>query len=75
MRAGKETNVDTTTKSKQLYQVHMLCGCCYHRFDQVTVYAGYRWHRCPKCGGYFAKKVWGTQAVPLERHDSEDKAG
>jgi NMD protein affecting ribosome stability and mRNA decay len=77
---GKTELVDTPTDKiksvpKQLYLVHMLCGDCYHRFNQVTRCAGYRWHRCPKCGGYFAKKVWGTQAAPLERQDSEDKAG
>ncbi len=73
-RAMPETEVGTTAQV-HLYLVRMLCADCYHRFNQVTKYAGYRWHRCPKCGGYFAKKVWNTKAVPLERHDSEDKAG
>ena len=55
----------------QLYRVPMLCGSCYHRFDEVTVHAGYHWHQCPKCGCYFAKKVWGAQAVPIERKESD----
>jgi NMD protein affecting ribosome stability and mRNA decay len=51
----------------QLYLVHMLCGSCYHRYDEVSVYAGYHWQRCPKCGGHFSKKVWGTKAEPVEQ--------
>ncbi len=67
--------MDTIAKPPQLYLVQMLCDSCYHRFDQVTVHAGYKWHRCPQCGCHFAKKVWGTEAVPVERQDSEDEAG
>jgi len=59
--------VGTVSTEKQLYLVHMLCGSCYHRFDEVTVHAGCHWHQCPKCGCYFAKKVWGTKAEPVER--------
>ncbi|OGO03885.1 MAG: hypothetical protein A2Y72_03565 [Chloroflexi bacterium RBG_13_53_26] len=70
--AGKTESVVTQVDKvnavpKQLYLVHMLCGSCCHRFDEVTVYAGYHWHQCPKCGCYFAKKVWGTKAEPVVR--------
>ena len=73
--AGTRATDQQAPQPKQLYLVRMLCGSCYHRFDQVTVYSGHRWHQCPKCGSYFAKKVWGTEAMPMEKKDSEDKAG
>ncbi len=57
---------EVNTATKQLYLVHMLCASCYHRFDEVTVYAGYHWHTCPKCGGYFAKRVWGSQVTTVD---------
>lgn len=69
--------MDTQSEVQQLYKTPMLCGSCCHRYYELSAspICNYSWRRCPKCGSHFAKRVWGAQSVPVEKQDSEDKAG